>query len=265
MYSPVELGLKYLRYFISAANGRGHGIHSPFVFNFVTRVLNDKTEYEAYSTIEALRKEFKRSKEVIVINDFGAGSSTMKSSKRKVAEIASSSLKPRKFSQLLYRMVRYYKPSNILELGTSLGITTAYLASANPAGHVCTMEGAEAIAGIARQTFENVRLRNIDLVQGNFDATLESQLNHMQSLDFAFIDGNHRKEPTLNYFTQLLAKANDQSIFVFDDIHWSDEMEEAWKSIQQHPSVTLTIDLFFIGLVFFRKEQKIVQHFTIRF
>jgi predicted O-methyltransferase YrrM len=103
------------------------------------------------------------------------------------------------------------------------------------------------------------------LIKGNFDETLSSQISKLAVVDFAFVDGNHRQKPTLNYFNQLLEKANENSIFIFDDIHWSNEMEEAWKEIQQHPSVTLSIDLFFIGIVFFRKEQKVPQHFLIRF
>jgi predicted O-methyltransferase YrrM len=264
MYSALQLAQKFIKYFVTSANGKGHGVHSPFVFNFIKNVLNDKQAYEAYNAIEDVRKRLFKNDEVLTIEDFGAGSMVAKSNKRKVSVIARSSLKPTKFSQLLFRMVKYYQPKTIVELGTSLGVTTSYLASAANAT-VYTFEGASEVAAAARKNFENLSLKNIHLIQGNFDDTLSTQLKGLPAVDFAFIDGNHRKQPTLNYFYQLLEKSNENSIFVFDDIHWSKEMEEAWKEIQSHTAVTLTIDLFFIGIVFFRKEQKVQQHFTVRF
>lgn len=266
MYSPFQLGKKYLWYWITAKNGKGHGIHSPFVFEFITSVLNDNGEYYCYQPIEALRARLQNDQTVLELEDFGAGSRVHASYKRKVSEIAKSSLKPKKYAQLLFRIINFYQPKTVLELGTSLGITTAYLASANDKISVITMEGAKAVADVAKNNFKTLRLENIKIVEGNFDITLKDVLQNQPSkVDFAFIDGNHRKEPTIEYFQQLLPHLHDYSILVFDDVHWSKEMEEAWEYIRLHEAVTLAIDLFFIGIVFFRKEQKIKQHFTIRF
>ena len=249
MYSSFQLGLKYLNYYFTAANGKGHGIHSPFVFDLVVKVLNDKTGYTAYKEVELQRSLLLGNETIITVEDFGAGSTKGLTKQRAVQQIAATSLKPKKYAQLLYRLVNYFQPEQILELGTSLGITTAYLAKAKPTATVTTMEGSATIAEIAKQQFHKLQLSNINIVTGNFE----------------FIDGNHRKEPTLRYFEQLLAKADHDTVFVFDDIHWSKEMEEAWERIKQHSAVTLTIDLFFIGLVFLRKEQKEREHFVIRF
>ncbi|HEX8334870.1 MAG TPA: class I SAM-dependent methyltransferase [Segetibacter sp.] len=265
MYSSLQLAQKFSKYFLTASNGKGHGIHSPFVFNFVKSVLNDEQQYESYGNIEQLRKHLIQDQHVLTIEDFGAGSTVFKSNKRKVADIAKSALKPKKFGQLLFRMVQYYKPATIMELGTSLGVTSSYIASGDKSATLYTFEGASQVAEVAKKNFEQLSLNNIHLIHGNFDETLLEQLNKLPVVDFAFVDGNHRKQPTLNYFYQLLEKANENSILIFDDIHWSKEMEDAWKEIQAHTSVTLTIDLFFIGIVFFRKEQKVQQHFTIRF
>jgi predicted O-methyltransferase YrrM len=265
MYSSSQLALKYLQYFLTASNGKGHGVHSPFVFEFITKVLNDKTQYPCYKTIEQLRTQLKRDDTLLTLEDFGAGSRVHTSYSRKVSEIATSSLKPKKFSQLLYRIVKFYNSTNILELGTSLGITTAYLASTNANNKVITMEGAKEVAAVARKNFRQLQLKNIDIIEGNFDSNLSTALNDLSSVDFAFIDGNHRKEPTIKYFEQLLSKTNNNSILVFDDVHWSKEMEDAWEYIKQHSETTLSIDLFFIGIVFFRQEQLEKQHFTIRF
>lgn len=265
MYSPAKLALKFLRYYLTALNGKGHGIHSPFVFEFVTKVLNDDRQFYCFKTIELLRARLRHDKTEITLQDFGAGSRVHTAYKRKVADIAKSSLKPKKFAQLLFRMVNFYQPSDILELGTSLGITTAYLASANTNANVITMEGAKTVAAIAQINLRQLQLSNVKIVEGNFDDILPPTLNKFSKIDFAFIDGNHRKEPTLNYFQQILLKTTAESILIFDDIHWSKEMEEAWETIKANALVTLSIDLFFIGIVFFRKEQKEKEHFTIRF
>ncbi len=254
-----------MQYYIHASNGKGHGVHSPFVFNFIKQVLNNREEHESYEKIEELRKELLGNGKFIEVEDFGAGSAVIKTNKRAIDKIAASSLKHRKFAQLLHRIVAYYKPAIILELGTSFGTTTAYMASANPAATLYTMEGAASIAEIAQQNFDKLELKNIKLIQGDFQQTLPALFKSLQQIDLAFIDGNHRKVPTLEYFHQLLQRSTGYSILIFDDIHWSPEMEEAWAEIQQHPAVTSPIDLFFIGLVFVNPDFKIQQHFLIRF
>ncbi len=265
MYSPFQLGARYLKYYITASNGKGHGIHSPFVFDFITKVLNDDRHFYAYEFIENLRQLLLTDERELIIEDFGAGSRVKKTNLRSVKDIAGSSLKPKKFGQLLFRIVDRYSPSTILELGTSLGVTTAYLAAAKLASVVVTMEGSKAVAKVAKNNFCNLNLPNIRLVEGNFDETLPATVKETGKVDLAFIDGNHRYEPTVRYYRQLLPAVHEQSILIFDDIHWSKEMEQAWDEICKDPAVMVSIDLFFIGLVFFRKENKVKQHFTIRF
>ena len=162
-------------------------------------------------------------------------------------------------------MIKYYHPATVLELGTSLGITTTYLSLAKPDARLLTMEGSKEIAAVAKRIFKNLEIRNIEIIEGNFDNTLSTIISQLSSLDFAFIDGNHRREPTIRYFQQLLTKADNDSILVFDDIHWSSEMEAAWEMIKNNTEVTCSIDLFFIGIVLFRKEFKEKRHFVIRF
>ena len=265
MYSSFQLAKKYLHYYITASNGKGHGIHSPFVFDFIIKVLNDKKKYDCYHLIEKRRAALLTDATIIEVEDFGAGSAVIKTNKRVVKDIARSSLKPKKFSQLLFRMVQYYQPEIIVELGTSFGITSAYLAAGNNNAKVFTCEGAKNIAAIAKQTFSNLHQENIELTEGDFTQTLPPLLAQLKNIDLAFVDGNHRKQPTLDYFTKLLNVSSSSTILIFDDIHWSAEMEAAWTEIQQHPAVTLTIDLFFIGIVCVNTDIKVKQHFTIRF
>lgn len=265
MYSAPALAFKYLRYFFSAYNGKGHGMHSPFLFSFITDVLNDKKEYPAYKKVEEMRRSLLQDKTPLLIRDFGAGSVTSAGNERTVSSIARSAAKPKKFSQLLHRIARCYNSKNILELGTSLGISTSYLAMAHADAHVVTLEGAETVADYAAGNFRSLGLHNIHVVKGNFDDTLATVLNELPEIDLAFIDGNHRREPTLAYFHQLLPYLHNDSMVIFDDIHWSKGMEQAWQQIGSHEAVRCSIDLFFIGIVFFRKEFKEKQQFAIRF
>lgn len=251
--------IRYLKYWFSAKNA--HGIHSPFVFSLYNDVINKKGSYYVFDKIEQLRKKLLLSKKEINVTDLGAGSS----GKRTLAEIAARSAKSKKYCELLYRLAYHFKPGSVLELGTSLGISTAYLASANPNAKVITIEGCLNTAAEAKKNFESLGLKNIESVVGNFDNVLLRPSSSVpRPLNFVFFDGNHKKEPTLNYFTQCLSQADNDSIFIFDDIHWSAEMEEAWEEIKRNPKVTVTIDLFFLGLVFFRKEQ-VKEDFVVRY
>jgi len=265
MFSSWQLIKKYSAYYLSASNGKGHGIHSPFTYDFVRQVLNDKRPFYAYNQVEALRRQLLQNETVIEVEDFGAGSAITKNNRRSVASIARHAAKSKKWAQLLFRIVNYYQPQTVLELGTSLGISTAYMAMANPKARIITAEGSGAIADQAKRNFQSLQLSNIQQVVGNFDDTLPGILASGSPLDLAFIDGNHRYDPTVQYFKQLLPHVHAGSMVIFDDIHWSADMEEAWEAIKENNAVRLSIDLFFVGLVFFSDQFKIKQHFTIRF
>lgn len=265
MYSALNIAKKYLHYLATASNGKGHGVHSPFVFDFINRVLRDRQSYEWYEKIEKVRNELLNNRAAIEVEDHGAGSSMIASGKKVIKDIAQSSLKNKKFGQLFFRIAKYCKPATIIELGTSFGISASYFAAGSPRSKVYTLEGSDTIAHIASGTFESLNLRNIELIRGNFDATLPRLLKKIETVHLAFIDGNHRKKPTLEYFNVLLRYSGEHTVLIFDDIHWSAEMEEAWQEIQRHAAVTLTIDLFFVGVLFFKKDFKAKQHFAIRF
>ena len=283
MYSPVRLARKYLHYYFTAANGKGHGIHSPFVFDFVTSVLNDGGPDPVWAAIEALRLRLRRDDRLLEIEDMGAGSawggagagSTRSGSgagltrvgarARSIADIARRAAKSPRLGQLLFRVARHYRPSVVLELGTSLGLSTAYLAAGAPEARVWTIEGSGAIAKTAADNIRELGLSNVEVCTGNFDGLLAPLLDRIGPVDLAFVDGNHRLEPTLRYFDSLMRHCGRSAVLIFDDIHWSEEMEQAWAAIREDPRVYLTIDLFFIGLVIIRDEFKVRQEFTIRF
>lgn len=265
MYSRFQLARKYVRYFLNSSNGKGHGVHSPFVYDFIIHVLNVSIKDRAFKSIEQYRKRLLKDKRIIEVEDFGAGSAVISTNKRGVKDIAASSPKNKKSARLLFRIAKYYGCKNIVELGTSFGTTTAYLSLSSPEAKVTTLEGAKNIAAIAEQFFKKNNFENIELIKGNFKKTIPEIIKKPETVDLLFVDGNHQQEATIQYYTEFLLKAHNDSIFVFDDIHWSEGMENAWERIKEHEAVTLTIDLFFVGLVFFKKEFLVKQHFSIRF
>lgn len=266
MYNRRQLFLRYLSWYRQASSGKGHGIHSPFVFSFIRDVLRDRTVYPEYERVENWRKQLLGDTTRLSLVDYGAGSVSGPQKERTVASLARTAAKPRRWGQLLYRMARYYQCRQIVELGTSLGITTTYLAlAAGREGRVVTVEGAPALASRAAAHFREWELGQVRVLEGPFDGQLPAIQDAVPHPDLVFIDGNHRKDPTLHYFETFLPRSGEERILVFDDIHWSAGMEEAWEQIRRHPGVRCTIDLFFIGLVFFRTGFREQQHFSIRF
>jgi len=202
--------------------------------------------------------------QIVNCNDLGAGSLHSNNAAKTIKSLAKHSAKPTKYARLLFRLVNHFQPDHVIELGTSLGISSAYMASARSQTDVITIEGCPEIAAIAMKNNKELELKNIDQLVGNFDEVLPAILNKLEKVDFVFFDGNHRKKPTLRYFQWCTQKAHENSVFIMDDIYWSEEMKEAWEEIKNDNRVTVTIDLFFMGIVFFRKEQ-VKQHFMIKF
>lgn len=259
--------LEYLTFWWKAGNA--HSIHSPFVFQLYTQVIAIQKEYYCFEILENLRQNLLADDTLLAINDLGAGSKHLPSTQRTVSQIAKNSISNPKTAQLLFRLVDYFQPKTILELGTCLGLTTLYLSEASPKeAKIYTFEGAETLAEQAKKLFKKEITKqtthNIALVVGNLDETLAKKVAKLEQIDFVFFDANHQKMPTLQYFEICLSKAHENTVFVFDDIYWSDEMRASWQAIQQHPQVALSIDLFHLGLVFFREKQP-KQHFKLRF
>ena len=293
MFEKLKIGLRFIKFYHRAKTK--YSVHSPFVFEFVNRVLEDDRQFYVFRQAEILRGQLLESKDTIEVEDFGAGSLTDGNKKqRRVRDIAASALSPAFQCQWLFHICNTYKPLTIIELGTSLGVSTLYMAEGSPAEtKIITLEGSATIGHKARQnfdwyfnTFSKIGLRRnnpdvldytfyekiiapvssekrIEIMEGNFNATFQKALTKFKKLDLAFIDGNHRYAPTMHYFEQSLAYTHEDSMLIFDDIHWSEEMEKAWAEIQAHPSVNLTIDLFWCGIVFFRKENKEKEHFQL--
>jgi len=260
--SKLKFITNYAKYRFKSDNQ--HGIHSPFIFELYNDVITDITPFYIYDDIESIRAKLLLTDMSIAIEDHGAGSKVNSAAKRQIRDIAKNTLKAPKYGQLLFRLVNRFKPKNILELGTSLGISTLYLAAPSKKMNVTTVEGCSNTAKVAQINFDKIGFENIKLVNDTFDTFLPNYLAKIETLDFVFFDGNHQEEATLNYFNLCVENVHNDTIFIFDDIHWSEGMTAAWEQIKQHPKVTTTIDLFFLGIVFFNTDLS-RENFILRF
>ncbi len=244
--------LSFIRHYAGAT--RIDVLHSPFVFKLYNTCIRRQKTDANISEIEKLRAQLKRDLRIITQKDFGAGAAISPNKKRTIKSIATIDAKQPRIQQIFYFLITHLQCKSILELGTSLGLTTVYLAKATD-GNVTSIEGSEEIANVAKENLKKLSVANANIITGNFDEVLPEVLKNPETLDLVYIDGNHRYKPTLRYFNLLLPKMHNNSVMIFDDIYWSKEMTQAWREIKQHKSVTVTIDLFFVGLVLFRKEQ----------
>jgi predicted O-methyltransferase YrrM len=238
-------------------------VHSPFVFDLVTKCFYDSKKYPEYIILKNYRKSLLENKTTIEVTDFGAGSRVFKSNTRVVSKIAKTAGISEKRAELLFRITNYFQPENVLEIGTSMGLATSALSLGNPKAKITTLEGCPNTMSIAKNQLLLQNLKNIELVTTEFSTYLKTQNLKPKTQDLIYFDGNHSKKATLQYFELLLPTITNETVWIFDDIHWSADMEEAWEIIKNHPKVTVTIDTFQWGLVFFRIEQE-KEHFVIR-
>ncbi|WP_309640473.1 class I SAM-dependent methyltransferase [Flavobacterium sp.] len=250
----------YLQFLWNSKNQ--HGVHSPFVFALVTQCFYDKQSKPEYAVLKNYRNTLLKNKNTIEVTDFGAGSRVFKSNTRAINQIAKNAGISSKRAQLLFRITQYFQPENILEIGTSLGLATVALSLGNPKATITTLEGCPETAKIAQQQFQKFQFTNIISEVTEFE-NFFNQEPATDNRQLIYFDGNHSQKATLHYFEQLLPTVTNETVWIFDDIHWSAEMEAAWEIIKTHPKVSVTIDTFQWGLVFFRAEQE-KEHFTIR-
>lgn len=238
-------------------------IHSPFLFELVNDVLRDDRTFYAFEDIEKARRSLLGNTLVVEGNHVGEQSRALPQSVRKIGDVTKVTAVPVKYGELLFRLVNYLHPANMLELGTGVGISTLYIASAAAASPCITLEGSPALAKIAQQQFAGLHMKNVELMQGHFKDTLHVAINKLGKIHFVFLDGDHRKESVINNMRQILPYLADDATVVVDDIYWSEEMKEAWKELVQLPGVTLSIDLFRMGILFFKSGIKVKQHLKV--
>ena len=251
----------YIKFLWNSKNE--HGVHSPFVFDLITNCFYDSKKFSEYSILKNYRNSLLQNKNTIEVTDFGAGSRVFKSNTRAINQIARNAGISKKRAELLFRITNYFQPESILEIGTSLGLATSALSLGNIKSKITTLEGCPNTLHVAQKQFEEFGFNNITSINTEFSSYLKNYQIAISNYQLIYFDGNHSKEATLEYFELLLPTINNETVWIFDDIHWSKGMEAAWEIIKSHPNVTVSIDTFQWGLVFFRTEQP-KEHFVIR-
>jgi predicted O-methyltransferase YrrM len=244
--------IKFLKYLALSKSRRGHGIHSPFVFDLVTRVFRNKIDPDIVSGIEEVRKHLISDRRIIEITDLGSGSLKLRTSLRKVSDIARYSSVSKKYGMLLSNMAAEFGKPYSLELGTSMGISAMFLAAANRDIVIRTVEGCPAIADIARENLSKAGFENVEIVTGSFDEVLPLMMGKSKKPGLIYIDGNHRKEAVIQYFNTIADISYSGMVVIIDDINYSKEMDEAWSIIKRNEKVALTVDIYRMGIVFFK-------------
>lgn len=256
----IQLTLEYIKFLFKSSNQ--HGVHSPFVYFLVTKCFYKKTKPNLWNNFLKTKQHLLDNKNRIKVTDFGSGSKIFKTNERKISKITKVAGISNKKAKLLIRIIYYFKPANVLEIGTSVGLATSAIKIGNAASKITTLEGCPETSKVANNLFIKNNFENIDVITGDFKETLSKNVKN-NSFDFIYFDGNHTKKATLKYFENCLKTINNTTFWIFDDIYWSSEMKDAWSEIKKHPKVTVTVDVFHFGIVFFRNEQA-KEHFKIR-
>jgi predicted O-methyltransferase YrrM len=223
----------FIRHLLSARSAAGYGVHSPFVFDFLTNVVKGKSDGHVILKVERLRQEMLADRRILRITDLGVGSSGRTGQERSIHDIASTAPLPARQASLLSRIAASLRGGNsgiILELGTSLGISTLALSLAAPERRVVTIEGCPELAGIARQNLLRHGALNAEVINMEFGAALDQLKREGRNVSLAFIDGNHRGE-ALGEYARSIRAAGEEMIIVADDIHLNRGMYSAWSSL----------------------------------
>lgn len=255
-----KLLFKFISYFEYRFKAKDeHSIHSPFIFNFYLNAVKNNQHFYAFHEIESIRFALLDSEEKIMKTDYGAGKNSGMISVSKLARQS----KNYQWCRILFKTVNYLQCKKIIELGTALGISGSYIQSANKKGKFISIEGCKNTAAIAKNVFRKLKLNDENILIGNFDELFSNELQKMGNVDMVYFDGNHSYEATINYFNLALPFIHNNTIFIFDDIYWSAGMKKAWQEIISSTTVKASIDLFELGIVFFRQELT-KQHFILK-
>jgi predicted O-methyltransferase YrrM len=249
---------EYINYRFKA-KGR-HGVHSPFVYSFLNECLSTKIDKKNKNLRQNLFKILKNNNLEIEITDFGVGSKKL-NNKRKISKIFSTSSSKGKYGDLLFKIANFYQPKHTLELGTSLGIGSIQISLGNSSSLMTSIEACKNTYQEALKNVAFLNLTNIQIINSTFSEYISKLSN--ESFDLIFIDGHHDGKALINYIADLQAFSHNDTIFILDDIRWSQSMFEAWNEIINNNEFHLTIDLFRMGIIIKRHQQE-KEHFILK-
>lgn len=245
---------EYIRHLFYFRHRKGFGIHSPYIFEFVNKLVFNGAKIHVPKELTDSHRKLKKDPRKIPVIELGAPSNVNSSGERSVASFVRGSSVTIKYGKLLYRICRWFEPDQIIELGTGLGISTLYLASACPGAQTLTIEGNKHRAAFAEDLLESLGLEAVSIYQGDIGEVLESLVPNIQGNFVAYVDGNHRYEPTMAYLRALVGACEKEAVIIMDDIYWSKEMSLAWRELLRWPEVRVSIDLYQMGILMLRKD-----------
>ncbi len=257
----LKLIVRHFQYYWRAKTK--NRINHDFVLEFLNNTIENKEEFPFFEPLEALREKLKNDNSPLIKQDLGAGSQTNPVKNTTTALLAKNSQSFPMTAQFLFRVTNWLHPKTMVELGTSLGIGTIYQALGSKDGKMYSVEGCPNTTAVARKVVNDFEVDNIEIAQGNFDDLLPEYLEKIKSLDYIFVDGNHLEKPTIAYFEMCLPYVHENSVLVFHDIRWSDGMVAAWEHIKKQKSISLTIEVYDVGIVFFKKDIGEKQNFSL--
>lgn len=252
------------RYFLCSRHGRGHGIHSPFVFDLINSVLRKEVPGKDIDAVRYIRDKMYGSGITVRVNDLGTGPVRKSSPGRRLSNIAKRSSVHDRYGRILYNLASRYNGEKILELGTSVGISTIFISRGAPFSRIISIEGCPVLAGIAKENLSEAGMGNVEILTGHFDEQLSLILKKDFRPSMVFVDGNHTGEAAIKYFRLFKKLLPPDSVIVFDDINYSSDMNKGWNEIKSDPQVSLSIDVFQMGMIFFKKGMA-KQHYEIRY
>lgn len=278
--------IKYLKYRLAARGRRGRGIHSPLVYDLIRKVIVNEERWKVPGRVVEVHRALLKDRTRLAFEEFGAGSRvastesggdsrddfTGSDAGSGITSVASRSIRSltrrssvnRRFGRFLFRLVRWFRPDELIELGTGIGVSTLYLSAAFDR----QMESVEASPqkhAFSKVLFEQYGIKNVKTHCGTFMQCFEDVVPDPDARSMVFLDGDHRYGATMELVERLIdTRKNGEMLIVIDDIHWSEEMERAWNELRHDSRIPFTVDLFQVGLVFIRDEVS-KQHFTLTF
>jgi len=252
----MNIFVEYIKYRWNARTL--HGIHSPFIFDFMEKATKLRPNAKDEMAIKNFVLKQKRNRKKLEIKDFGAKSKKL-DKHRSIDQIFKISSSFGKNGILLFRICKHFKPQNILELGTSIGMGSLYMHLGNPKSRLISIEGCPETHSIAKENLKNYPIK---LINNTFKNTINSFSE--EKFDLVFIDGHHDGEALLEYMDALTKYTHDHTIFVLDDIRWSYSMFESWNKLSAAESFHLSLDFFKMG-VLVRRPQQVKENFILRF
>lgn len=254
----MKIGLEYIKYRWKAR--KRHGIHSPYVYSLSDQGLSILPNPEEQLKLNQLFQVLGNDQNEIEIQDFGVGSKKL-GNRRKIANIFRTSSSKGKYGRLLFQLCRHFRPTHILEFGTSLGVGTTYMKLGNPAAQLTTVEACPNTRAIALRTFSQLGLEGIESLEMTFDTFLENAKT--TSYDLVYIDGHHDGKALLHYLAELQPLTHEETVFILDDIRWSTSMKDAWDALVADSYYHVSMDFFRCGILVRRPIQQ-KEHFALR-